>query len=365
MVTGSADLIIGVIKHLPMLEELRLDARSREELERRLGVSSATYYRYINWLNDRGMVEESSEEVALTTFGEVIAGEVIRFERSVLATMQRSERARDLLLEVVRYAPGLEALANGPRGRRDLERRLDVSKTTSYRFSRSFEDLGLIERSEGGYALTTVGEELRDEIAAVQSTVRTAVRLGPALEAVGDTTPAFDLEAFADATVTTAEHGDPHSPMSRCIELLEQTETLRGVYTGAIIPLYISDTGDRIVDGMDTVTVGSPERVADALAEAPGKCLDVCASGHLTIYLHDDLSYGLVILDDRVGIGVLKPDTGRLQMFVDTDATEALEWAEAVFESYKAEAVRMEGFSPWEVRRAAERGSLDVSTFNR
>lgn len=358
--TQDSDLLIDIIRRSPMLEELRRSTRPREELERRLGVSSATYYRYTNWLDDRGLVNESSEEITLTPAGEILAKEVVRFERAILSALHITEKDRDLFLDVIRYAPALGALEDGSRDRRELERQLDVSRTTCYRITRSFEDLGLIGKSEGRYALTAAGEETREAVVSFETNVETALRLGPVLETVGETTPAFDLDAFTDATVTTAEHGDQYSPVSRCIELVEKTSTVRGVYIGAIVPLYLSDIGQRIVGGMDTVNVGSPERVAEALAEAPAKCLEVCASGHFTVYLHDDLSYSLVILDDRIGIGVLEPETRRVRIFADTDSPGAREWAETVFESYKAEAVKMEEFTPWEVRRAVERGSLDV-----
>lgn len=360
----DADLLIDLINRSPMLEELRRGTRQRDDLERRLDISSATYYRYLNWLNDRGLVDELSKGMTLTESGEAIAKEVNRFEQSVVTALQLSDKDRDLLLDVARYARGLDALANGPRDRRALERELDVSKTTGYRLTRFLEDNGLIERSQGGYALTDQGEDIRDAVAASRRTVQAALRLGPVLERVRDRSPDIDLEAFADATVTTARRGDPHSPVSRCIELVEATETLRGVYVGTIIPLYISDIGQRIVDGMETVNVGSPVRIAEVLAEAPAKCHEVCASGHLTIYLHDDLSFGLVILDDRVGIGIPGTDTARLQIFVDTDSPEAREWAETVFDSYKSEAVEMDGFSPWDVRQALERGSLDIESLS-
>lgn len=361
----DSDLLIDIIRRSPMLEELQGNTRPREELVRRLDVSSATYYRYTNWLDDRGLVEESSEGITLTASGEIITEEVVRFERAVLSALRLTETDRDLFLDVIRYAPALEALGDSPRDRRELERQFDVSRTTCYRVTRAFQDQGLIEKSGGRYALTAAGEEIREAVATVETNVETALRLGPVLEALHDDTPVFDLDAFTDATVTTAEHGDPYSPVRRCLELVEKTDRVRGVYIGAIVPLYLSDIGQRIIGGMDTVNVGSPERIAEVLAEAPAKCLEVCASGHFTVYLHDDLSYSLVILDDRVGIGVLQTDTRRAQMFVDTDSPVAREWAEAVFESYKAEAVKMEGFSPWEVRRAVERGSLEVDSLIR
>lgn len=361
---ADSDLLIDLITRSSMLEALHGDTLGRADLEQRLDVSTTTCYRYLNWLRDRSLADRSNDGITLTPSGEAVTQAVTRFEEGVLTTVQAADGDRTLLCDVVRYAPAFEALADGPRDRRELERQLDVSKTTSYRFARSFEDRGLVEKTAGRYELTAAGERLRSLVTTFETTVQRALRLGPVLDAVADATPAFDPDAFADATVTTTDHGDPYGPVSRCIDLLEETETLRGVYLGAVVPLYISDVAQRILDGMETVNIGSPERIAAALAESPARCLDVCASGNATVYLHDDLSYGLVILDDRVGIGLLEPDTRNLQMFLDTNSPRAREWAEGVFEYYKDEAVRMEGFSPAEVRRVVEEGPLDIDALN-
>lgn len=357
----DSDQFVDVIKRLPMLKELHRDTLRREELERRLNISSPTYYRYTNWLSDTGLVEESSEGVTLTSAGEVITEEVIRFETTVLTALQRSEPDRDLLSDVIRYAPGLEALVDGPRDRRELEQQLEVSKTTGYRFTRSLEDLGLIEKIKGQYVLTAAGEEMREAAVTFETNARTALRLGPVLEAVSDTTPALDIDALADATVTTSEHGDAYGPVNRFIMLVEGTDSLRGVDINAIAPLYIRDIRQRIVEGMETEDIMKPIVAANFLAELPDECIEECQSPHATIYLHDDPPCGLAILDDRVGIGIRDEGSRTLRLFVDTDSRKVREWAEAVFESYKEDAVRMERFSPWGLRRAMEHGSLDVA----
>lgn len=358
---SGPDRLLDILGRLPLLEELRRGPLRREDLERRLGISTPTSYRHTNWLTDVGLAEESSEGIALTRSGEVVAEEVARFETAVRTALGRTEIDSHLLLDTVRYAPGLEALTTGPRDRRELEDQLGISRTTSYRFTRSFEERGVVERSDGRYVLTAAGEEVAAAAATFVLRCRTALRLGPVLDAVGETTPAFDLEAFADATVTTTEQGDAHSPVNRCIRLLQGTGSLRAVDMNSIAPVYLGDVQRRIVDGMATETIMMPEVVAGILAEYPDKCIEACESGNLRSYLHGDLSYGLVVLDDRVCIGVRGEDSRTLRMFVDTDSPGARRWAEAVFESYRTDAVEMVGFTPWAFRRAMERLSPDIA----
>lgn len=358
----DSDHLIDIIRRLPMLEELYNDTLHREELEHRLDISSPTYYRYANWLSDNGLLEESSDAVTLTSAGEVITGEISRFETTVLTTLGQSEPDRDLLVDVIGHAPGLEALLDGPRDRRALERQLDVSKTTSYRITRSFEDRGLIEKSRGGYALTDAGEQVWDAVATFATNVQTALRLGPVLGAVHNTGPGLDLEALADATVTTPKHGDVHSPVNRFLTLVAGTDSLRGVNMHAIAPLYIRDIHQRVVDGMKIEAIMMPVVVATYLAELPDEVIEVCQSKNMIAHLHDDPPCSLVIVEDRVGIGVRGRDSRTLPMFVDTDSPSVREWAEAVFESCKADGVRMENFSPWHLRQAMENSSLEVAT---
>jgi predicted transcriptional regulator len=198
-------------------------------------------------------------------------------------------------------------------------------------------------------------------VSALETTIRTALRLGPVLEAVSGTTPAFDLGAFADATVTTTESGDAHSPVNRCIKLLQGTGSLRAVDMNSIAPLYLGDLVQLVVEGMEAENVQTPEAIANILAEHPDKCIEACKRGNVTVYLHDDLPYSLVILDDRIGIGIRDRDARTLRTFVDTESPGGREWAEAVFESYRANAVEMDGFSPWAFRRAMERLSPDIA----
>ncbi|MDX1747351.1 MAG: MarR family transcriptional regulator, partial [Halobacteriales archaeon] len=227
--------------------------------------------------------------------------------------------------------------------------------------TRSLEDMGVIEKYRGGYVLTHAGEEVREAASTFGTNVRTALRLGPVLEAVRNITPALDLEALADVTVTTSEQGDIHSPMNRFIHLVERTDSLCGIDINSITPLYIMDIRERILDGMTVEVVMRPVVVASFLAELPDEIIEVCDSSHVTIYLHDDPPCGIAIGDDRVQIGVRDGVSGAVSMSVDTDSPHVREWAETLLESYRENAVRMGTFSPWGLRRAMKDGGFDVA----
>lgn len=66
-------------------------------------------------------------------------------------------------------------------------------------------------------------------------------------------------------------------------------------------------------------------------------------SSSWTGLLHDDApSYGINLFDDRIAISGCDPDSGSIKMLIDTDASEAREWAESVYASYKSDARPLE-----------------------
>lgn len=261
---------------------------------------------------------------------------------------------RDFLLEVVRRAPMLAALREESSSPRDLQERLGVSKSTAHRNATSLAERGMLRKSDGEHTLTEFGRAVSDVVAAFEEDMETTVRLGPMLEAVSGTDPPCPIEAFADATVTSTDHGDPFSPLARFVSLVQETDTLRMADSYAIAPAYIDEIQGRVLDGLEAAVIERPEVTEDIMENYPRRCVRLCASEFFTLKLLDDLPFGLVILDHRIGIGVRDPETGRPRAFVDTDANEAREWAETLFDSYWNEATRLNRFNPKALSEAIE-----------
>jgi len=242
----------------------------------------------------------------------------------------------DELVELARRASALAALREGPLDRRDLQERLDVSRPTVHRISRSFEDRGIVERTDAGLSLTPLGGVIAETVEEFQRTVETAHRVEPLFEVLADPDPSFVREAFSDATVTTAEPGDPYAGVRRFMSLVSDSDTLRGIDPAAINPLHVDDLHERIVDGMETEAVFLPDVVESLLGSNPERAREAFESGHLTLRVHPELPFGLILCDARIGVGVYDDDTGLLRAYVDTDAPAARRWAEDVYEEYRA-----------------------------
>ncbi|MBX0325596.1 winged helix-turn-helix domain-containing protein [Halomicroarcula sp. F13] len=260
----------------------------------------------------------------------------------------------DLLIDLIRRSPLLEELQQDALDRAELQDRLAVSRATCHRHTRTLDELGVIERVDSHFQLTEAGWLLTDALTTFKRDARSAVQLAPVLDAVGDAPGEIDAKAFADATVTSAERGDPYSPVARFITLVRETEALRGLDMDAIAPLYMDEIQKRIVGGMETEDITHPGAVKDSLDGYPDKCMEACASGYLTVQLYDDLPFGLAIFDDRVGIGVCEQGTRNLRVFVDTDSPAVREWAESVYEVYESEAILLEEYTQQGFREAIE-----------
>lgn len=269
-------------------------------------------------------------------------------------TYTENARSTDVLIDLLRRASLLEELQDESLDRPELQDRLNISRATCYRYCRVLEDLEIIEKSNDGYLLTASGMLLTDALIRFEREAVTALELGPVLEAVRDVPVDIDLAVFSDAVVTSAEHGDSYGPVVRFLSLVEGTESLRGFDMDIIAPLYLDEIQHRIVNGMETEEIAVTEVTRNILDSYPEKCFSACASGNLTVKLHDDLPFGLAIFDHRVGIGVCEPGTRVLRTFADTDSPEVREWAEAVYELYDAEATLMEEFTSQGFARAMD-----------
>ncbi|SEP67031.1 helix-turn-helix transcriptional regulator [Natrinema salaciae] len=241
----------------------------------------------------------------------------------------------DLLGDIVRHGPVLEALLTEPLDRGEIEDRLDVSRATSHRFTRWLDEQGFVEKIDGRFQLTGRGEVVAEEVLRFEANVQTAHSLTPLLDAICEDHREFVVEPFVDATVTVAEPDDPYRPIERFISLVRESETFRGFNTTHMAPLVLGGFHQQLFDATDTEVIYLPH-IAETLFDTyPERAREAIESGHLALLTRDELPYGLALFDERVGIGGYDEATGLMQVFVDTDAPIAREWAERVYTSTK------------------------------
>lgn len=233
----------------------------------------------------------------------------------------------------------LAALAEGPHHRHELQEALGVSKATCHRIVRSFDEKGLLRRTDDGYELTELGRVVAEQVGAFERTVHAAYQLEPLLEAFASATVDFDVELFTDATITRPQPDDPSPPVHRYLELFQEAQFVRTVARKSFVPpLYLEEIFESgLEDDKDGGIVIYPKSAAKKqITEYPELHRTMDEEGIPIRYrIYDRSPFGMTIYDDdHVGLRAYDEETGTLVLFADTDDPEALAWAEGVFDHY-------------------------------
>lgn len=250
----------------------------------------------------------------------------------------------DIVITAVKRANTLRALRDGPVARSDLQDEIGVSRTTTHRITRELTDKSLIRRVDGLYELTPLGQLVASEVEHLRDTVEIGLQLEPLLPSLDRTD--IDVELLADATITVQEPGDPYRPVRRFISLLRESETLRGFDTTTIAPMYVDEIRDSILDGMRTEVIYLSPVIDQLLDDHHEATVNAIESGQLELFVHDELPFGLVMFDDRVGVGGYD-ETGILRVFADTDDLAVRTWADDLYEEYREEAIPIQDHADW------------------
>lgn len=249
----------------------------------------------------------------------------------------------EVLETAIDRRPALSALADEPHHRRELQAKLDISKTTCHRIVRSFDEKGLLRRTDRGYELTELGEFLERQVDRFHSRVRAAYRLEPLVTAFESTDVDFDVDAFADASITEPRPDDPTPPIKQAWERFQESamDTVRIVDgTQFAPPLYERGVLEAALETAVAGEVIVPKSYADHLVtEYPDLHRAFAdASAQLGYRIYDDVPFGMSIHDEYVELRAYDDDTGSLVLLVHGESPEALAWAEDVYDHYREKA---------------------------
>lgn len=253
--------------------------------------------------------------------------------------MESEEFDEEILETAVERRSVLAALADTPHHRKELQEELDISKTTCHRIVRTFDEKGLLRRTDSGYELTRKGELIQEQVARYYRNVRAADTLEPIATAFDRTDVRFDIELFADATITRPDPSDPTRPVTREFELFQEADTFRTVDGNQYIPsLYLEKLFELGIEkGMRGEHITTLEIIKNRIDDHPEvhkKHQDVQAQ--LRYRIHDDIPFGLVLYDDEhVIVRAYDDETGSVIVMADTDNPDAIGWAETVIEQYR------------------------------
>lgn len=256
--------------------------------------------------------------------------------------MAGDEFEEELLETALARREALAALSDGPRHRRDLEANLDVSKTTCHRIVRTFDEQGLLRRTEQGYELTEKGNRLETHVHEFYTKTRAVFLLEPLLTAFTGAGVEFDIEAFADARITRPDPDDPTLPLDREFALFRDAECFSVVDCNQHVPsLYLEQVFEISVEhGKQAEHIAPKSVIEKRLMEFPElhkRHPDVEAT--LTYRVCEEPTFGLTLYDrEHVVLRAYDGETGSIELLVDSDDRDAVTWAEDVVDYYRERA---------------------------
>jgi len=240
--------------------------------------------------------------------------------------------------------PTLVALTERPRSRSELCELTGVSSSTIRRTLDEFEDRNWTRKDGYKYEITKSGETIASGMEELIALVSAERKLRDIWHWLPDDAIEFALEPSSGVTVTVPEYDAPYRPINRYRSLLIETDRFR--YLGVGITL-IEPCRElfrrRVLDGMQTEIIDSPRAAKYVISMYPEVSSEILECDNMTGLLHDDVpSYGITLFDDRIAISGCAPDSGSVKGLIDTDASDAREWAESVYASYKSDARPLE-----------------------
>lgn len=223
--------------------------------------------------------------------------------------------------------------------RRELRERVDGVRTTVTRNLNALEERGWIEHAGDGYAITSCGQMIVDELVDLTEKVSLAVDLRPALRWLDVDRLEIGLREFERAEITTADATNPYAPVEEQIELFRRSDRVRTALP--TVNRQILRTCRRtaeadgsevelIIEGGTVDRFRSEPRYADLFEDVRREC---------TVLRHDDtIPYYVGLTGETVQLGTTDGDRVTKVLLRFEDEPDVRSWADDRIGRFEAEA---------------------------
>lgn len=237
----------------------------------------------------------------------------------------------------------IENLREGAKDKRTVVESVNCSRSTVNRAIRELESMGVVEYTDGKYAITSLGESIAGGFENMAESVETRLELEPFLQWVPEEEFDIDLRHLQDAELWVPEPGDPWAMVNRHVRVLEQTDDMRCVLP--LVGLHGHETAhDQIVDNGARAEMISTPDVTHTLQANPAYAElteEMAATGRFDLFQYEGpIPYFVGLLDDLVQVGA--DEDGEPRALLETDNPIARNWAENKVKEYKRRAEPVE-----------------------
>ena len=220
--------------------------------------------------------------------------------------------------------------------RRELGEAVDASQPTIGRVLNDLSARSWVDYDGERYAATPTGAYVAAGITDLRDRVATEMRLREVIDYFPADAVDIELDAFADARITTPSVPRPNAPIERMTGLLRETS-----HTSLVSYAFNSDKlellHDRAVDGALTVRGVFAREAIDAIAADPtlrGMLRDVLDASGVEIRATDDsVPFAVEVTDERTHF-LLRDADGVVRASLDTDDDRVRAWAEEMLDRY-------------------------------
>ena len=236
----------------------------------------------------------------------------------------------------------LERLREGAAGPATLAEDLDCARRSVQRNLAAFADRDWVERGDGGYRLTTVGDLVASTHAHYLDRLERVERFAPLLRHL-DPADAPDPSLLGDADLVVSSPENPQAPVQAYVDRLKEfggdevrmcSPVLSRIFHEAHVSLAVR--------GVHTKLVLS-EATADRARELnPLEFEAVLRVGVLDLFAHPGpVRFGLTVGEDRLLLAAYD-DEGHLEACLSSPNPTLVEWGEERFEHYRERSSRVE-----------------------
>lgn len=199
--------------------------------------------------------------------------------------------------------------------------------------------------SENVYLALPAGRIAVRSIRETAADFRAADHLGTFLARLPETPP-VRVDAFRACDMTLSESQGPYAPMERFVDLVRETESLRG-FTPVFNPMYAEPFGSQIAGGNDFEIIGPPDVFKQFRSSHPEVFETVLQAEATRLLVSEDLPrYGVALLDETVVIATYDEDMRTHSILEARDEQrELVEWTKQRYETERHAAIEYEELS--------------------
>jgi predicted transcriptional regulator len=238
----------------------------------------------------------------------------------------------------------LRALTEGVAEPTELRRDLGMPRSTFRRVLSELQERRYIEKQGRGYVATSLGEYVEEHFSDYITRMGTVEKLSEFYEHVPPSEIDVDTETIAESDIVLSESFNPHAPVERFLEALDEGEKLKGL-APVVSNVYTEAYQKALLEDSPASEVVFSRKIAEALLARQEEMFEYVMETCLTqSYVYDgEFTLGLAIIDGKVFVGSYDSD-GIMRGLLENDTDEMLEWAHEYYESHKQEVEPFESY---------------------